>query len=98
MQEAIPADMPNTLRRARIAQLNKDSAFEYISLAQNLEFLTEERTSQETATNTRFANNLVPFEPATQKSGQVMLLEFTGRLDKDTFKILKSDQFTISAK
>ena len=98
MQEAAPADMPNTLRRARIAQLNKNSVFEYMSLAQNLEFLTEERTTQETEPNARFINNLVPFELATQKSGQVMLLEFTGRLDKDTFKILKPDQFSVSAK
>ncbi len=88
-----------TSRRVRIAKLDQNSSFTYSSIAKSLQVQSELKTRKELTTKGLFIEERFDLQATTpDQPGQVMLLEFIGRLDTDTFKILKPDQFTITAK
>jgi hypothetical protein len=92
-------NIASTSRRVRIAKLDQNSSFTYSSIAKSLQVQSELKTRKELATKGLFIEERFNLQATTpDQPGQVMLLEFTGRLDTDTFKILTPNQFSISAK
>jgi hypothetical protein len=88
-----------TSRRVRIAKLDSNSSFTYSSISKSLQVQSELKTRKELATKGLFIEERFNLQATTpDQPGQVMLLEFSGRLDQDTFKILKPDQFTVTKK
>jgi hypothetical protein len=88
-----------TSRRVRIAKLDQNSSFTYSSISESLQVQSELKTRKELATKGLFIEERFNLQATTpDQPGQVMLLEFSGRLDTDTFKILKPDQFSITKK
>ena len=92
-------NVAGTSRRVRIAKLDQTSSFTYASIAKSLQVQSELKIRKELSTKGLFIEERFDLQATTpDQPGQVMLLEFTGLIDKDTFKILTPDQFTISAK